>query len=185
MATNVFPVVVPYRIAGTGDALPTLQVNVVASDLKRARDDALLLARAWLRLRFGAQAPQIEIERLRVGQPTSQPAGPHLYILTPTDIIQSICFPARIDSIPGERLGEILLGLENTTVYGVLFGCADMAYINTVGLTSLAAHVRRLKVVLYQVPEPVKKVFEIVGLTRFLTIMPGLEEALVAVPSAV
>jgi len=109
--------------------------------------------------------------------------GPYLLILSDTDIVQTICFPPRIDSGPGERLGQVLDGLDQTRVDAVILVCSELTYINTVGLTSIAAHVKRRQILLAQVPETVYKVLEIVGLTRYVSILAGLEEALVAVPA--
>jgi anti-anti-sigma regulatory factor len=183
MPSHIYPVVVAYRLgASANESLGTVQINSVALDAPRARANALLIAEHWLRLRHGKDAAKIIPDRTKCGSSDGQVNGPHLIIISDSDIVQAIGFPKRIDSDPGERLGEVLAGLDPSTVHAVLFSCAELTYINTIGLTSIAAHVKRLRLHLFQVPETVFKVFEIVGLSRYLTLLPGLEEALVAIP---
>jgi anti-anti-sigma regulatory factor len=174
--------VIPYRLNGGDGAVRTIQVNVVAMDARKAAEDATLIAQHWLRIR-GLPTNIILNERISTGSPSKESGGPHFLIFADNDIVHSVCFPSRIDSVPGERMGDILNGFDPKQIDAVVFSCAELTYINTVGLTSIAAHVKRLRIHLYQVPEPVLKVFEIVGLSRYITIMPGLEEALVAIPA--
>ena len=180
MSNHVYPVVASYRSAPGDAVVHSLQVNVVAMDPPRALAQGLLIAKHWLRV----QHPSASLlsDRAKCGAAQSPASGPSLILMGTSDIVQSVVFPARIDSEPGERLGEILAGLDAEKMDAVLFNCADLTYMNTVGLTSLAAHVKRLRLHLFQVPEPVMKVFEIVGLSRYLTILPGLEESLAAIP---
>lgn len=180
MPRTTFPVVVPYRLNGGGDALPTVQVNAVANDARQAAAVATTIASHWLRLRNTNGT--ILGERIKVGAP-SGPGGPHVYMIGQADVVHSLCFPVRIDSVPGERLGEALTGLDEKSIHAVLFDCSDLAFINTVGLTGLAAHVKRLRIHLIKVPEPVQKVFDIVGLVRYLNLFPDLESALAAIPT--
>jgi anti-anti-sigma regulatory factor len=182
MPRTTFPVVVPYRLAGAGDAIPTVQVNAVAGDQAQATAIARRIAAHWLRLRH-PEGSTVLADRIKVGTPSGQPSGPHLYFIGQVDIIHSLCFPTRIDSIPGEHLGEALLGLDEKRTDAVLFDCSELAFINTVGLTGLAAHVKRLRIHLIRVPESVQKVFDIVGLVRYLSLFPDLESALAAIPA--
>lgn len=178
---TTYPVVVPYRLASADEVIPTVQVEVVASDAGQAADIARTIARHWLRLNH-AGAVMLE-DRVTVAQASGQPGGPHLYIIGRVDLVSSLCFPTRIDSLPGERLGQALAGLDETSLHAVLFDCRGLAFINTVGLTGLAAHVKRLRLHLINVPEPVQKVFDIVGLARFLNLFPDLDSALAAIPT--
>lgn len=180
--SHIFPVVVSYQVADGSDIIYTVHVHSIAMDSMRAADQAGLLATHWLRLMHGDNAAKILPDRTTVGAPSGQPGGPHFIVLSTSDVISSVTFPRRIDSDPGERMGQVLEGLDPERVFAVLFNCSELGYINTVGLTSLAAHVKRIPLHLFQVPDSVQKVFDIVGLTRYLTILPGLEEALVAIP---
>ncbi len=180
MANHIYPVVASYRLNASDAAIHTVQVNTVAADAPRALAIGTLIAQHWLRLHH----PQAALlnDRIKCGSPQGPANGLALTLLSDADVVQAVIFPNRIDSEPGERLGDWLAGLDCLRVDAVLFNCAELTYINTVGLTSLAAHVKRLHLHLFQVPEQVMKVFDIVGLSRYLTILPGLEEALVAIP---
>jgi len=181
MPRTTFPVVVPYRLTGASNAIPTVQINAVAENATQALVIGQSIATHWLRLNDAVAT--ILVERIKVGVPLEQPGGPHLYLIGKVDIVQSLCFPTRIDSLPGERLGEVLTGLDDKAMHAVLFDCSDLAFINTVGLTGLASHVKRLRIHLINVPPSVQKVLEIVGLGRYLSMFPNLEAALSAIPT--
>ena len=180
MPISSYPVVVPYRAPGSGDAVSTVQINTIAEDSPSALVEARMIAGHWTRLRHGGPV-ELLVDRIKCGAPSPQASGPNLYVLTKYDSVHAVTFPARIDSEPGERLGETLAGLDERQIYAVIFACRRLSYINTVGLTALAAHVKRLRLCLCAVPEPVQRVFDIVGLTRYLSLYPDLASALTAV----
>ena len=179
MPISSYPVVVPYRAPGVDGALSSVQIQAIAEDSPAALAEARLIAGHWTRLRHGGPV-ELVADRIKCGVPTAQASGPNLYVLTKLDSVHAISFPARIDSEPGERLGQTLAGLDERQIYAVIFVCWRLGYINTIGLTALAAHVKRLRLHLCGVPEPVQRVFDIVGLTRYLAIYPDLESALTA-----
>jgi len=182
MPISSYPVVVPYRAPGAGGAVSSVQINAVAEDSPSALAEAKLLAAHWTRLRHGGPVELLS-DRIKCGAPSPQPGGPNLYLLSRFDTVHAISFPARIDSEPGERLGQTLAGLDEREIYAVVFVCNRLGYINTVGLTALAAHVKRLRLHLCGVPESVQRVFDIVGLTRYLAIYPDLASALATIPT--
>jgi len=181
MPISSYPVVVPYWAPGAGGALSTVQISAIAEDSPSALAEARLIAGHWTRLRHSGAGVELVTDRIKCGAPTAQANGPNLYVLTKHDSVHAICFPARIDSEPGERLGETLAGLDASQIFVVVFACRRLAYINTVGLTALAAHVKRLPLHLCGVPDPVQRVFDIVGLTRYLALYPDLASGLAAV----
>jgi len=180
MPRTTFPVDVPYRLSGAGAALSTVQVNAVGENPAQALAIGQTIATHWLRVNGAAAA--IVPERITVGAPREQSGGPHLYLIGTMNIVDSVWFPTRIDSLPGERLGEALAGLDEKAMHAVLFDCSDLAFINTVGLTGLAAHVKRLRIHLINVSTSVQKVLDIVGLGRYVSTFPNLEAALSAIP---
>jgi anti-anti-sigma regulatory factor len=184
MPISSYPVVVPYRAPGATGALSTLQVNAIAEDAPTALAEARLIASHWARLHAGSGVLELVAGRIKCGTPEPQPNGPNLYVMSRVDSVHAVSFPARIDSEPGERLGETLAGFEADRVHAVVFACQRLSYINTIGLTALAAHVKRLPLHLCAVPEPVQRVFDIVGLTRYLSIHRDLASALAAVRPA-
>lgn len=181
MPISSYPVIVPYRAPGSGSALSTLQISAVAEDPSSAIAEARLIAGHWTRLRHAGAHVELVTDRIKCGSPTPQANGPNLYVLSRLDSVHAVGFPARIDSEPGERLGDTLAGLDASRIHAVVFSCRRLSYINTVGLTAIAAHVKRLRLHLCSVPEPVQRVFDIVGLTRYVAIYPDLDRALAAV----
>lgn len=183
MTLSLFPVVVPYRLGGSVDAVYTVQATAAAEHQAVAVETGTALATHWARLRQPGQRVELLRDRISVGTPVAHAGGPTLYVLTTRDAVHAIPLPPRIDTFPGEKLGETLAGLDSAQVWALIIDCQRLHYINTVGLTAIAAHVRRLRIHLSAVPEPVQKVFDIVGLSRYLAIFPDLGAALAAVPA--
>ncbi len=179
MPLHDIPVVIPYRLSGDpGNVLYPLQVHTVASGEAAALATAKLLTHTIANLRHPGRIVEVVSERAKCGQPTRQVDGPYAYVLTVGSHIHHLDFPARIDSQSGEVMGDAFAGLDPTTLHGVVMDCHAMTYINTAGLASIAGHAKRLHLRLFRVSEPVRRVFEIVGLTQLLRIMPTLQAAL-------
>jgi anti-anti-sigma regulatory factor len=117
-------------------------------------------------------------DRAKTGQPRQQIDGPYAYVLTQGNRIHQLTFPARIDSQSGESMGNAFAGIDPKTLYAVLMDCHALTYINTAGLASIAAHAKRLHLRLFRISEPVRKVFEIVGLLQMLRVHTSLQAAL-------
>lgn len=179
MPLHDIPIVIPYRLSGDhGGVLYPLQIHTVTSGEAAALATAKLLARTVANIRHPGRTVEVVSERAKSGQPARQVDGPYAYVLTTGNHIHHLDFPARIDSQSGEVMGDAFAGLDPTTLHGVVMDCYAMAYINTSGLASIAGHAKRLRLRLFRVSEPVRRVFEIVGLTQLLRILPTLQTAL-------
>jgi anti-anti-sigma factor len=117
-------------------------------------------------------------DRAKIGQVRQQIDGPYAYVLTQGNRIHHLTFPARIDSQSGESMGNTFAGIDPKTLNAVLMDCHALTYINTAGLASIAAHAKRLHLRLFRISEPVRKVFEIVGLLQMLRVHGTLQSAL-------
>jgi anti-anti-sigma regulatory factor len=179
MPLHDIPVVVPYRLNDDRNGvLYPLQIHTVASSDAVALATAKVLAQTVASIRHPGRPIQVVGERAKSGQPARQVDGPYAYVLTTGNHIHHLDFPARIDSQSGEVMGDAFAGLDPGTLHGVVMDCHAMTYINTAGLASIAGHAKRLHLRLFRVSEPVRRVFEIVGLTTLLRILPTLQAAL-------
>lgn len=179
MPLHDIPVVIPYRLGGDqSGALFPLQIHTVASNEAAALATAKLLSSTVASIRHPGRTLEIVSERAKCGQPARQVDGPYAYVLPIGNHIHHLDFPARIDSQSGEVMGDAFAGLDPTTLHGVVMDCHALTYINTAGLASIAGHAKRLHLRLFRVSEPVRRVFEIVGLTQLLRILPTLQAAL-------
>ncbi len=178
MPRTLVPVLVPVRFADQSAPEP-LRVEVVAQTAGEAVEKSQLIARHWLRLHHPDRSVAVDPGE---ALPSSIIVpGAHAYVLEPRGITV-LEFPTRFDSENGERLGEAFARLDETEVYGVVLDCSALTYINTVGLTGIAAHLKRLRIHLVAVPPAIARVFDIVGLTMFLNLHANLREALEAIP---
>jgi hypothetical protein len=180
MTLSVISVVVPYQL-GAETATASVQVSAVTENAAGAQAVAQQLAQAWAALHHPGRAPSVRPGRAKVPATPVPVDGPFAYVLSRHNHIHHLAFPARIDGIPGERLGHQLAGLDDKLVYGLAMDCAQLEYINTVGLTGLANHVKRLRLHLYQVPSTICKVLDIVGLSRLLQMHDNLAQALAGI----
>ncbi len=177
MPRSLVPVLVPVRFADE-TAFAQMRFEVVAQTPAEAVEKAQLIAEHWLRLHYPDRPTAVGAGE---ALPTSIIVpGAHAYVLAPQGV-SVLEFPTRFDSENGERLGEAFAGLDETEVYGVVLDCSALTYINTVGLTGIAAHLKRLRIHLVAVPTAIARVFDIVGLTMFLNVHATLGEALASI----
>lgn len=169
----------PYRLRDDRDkALFSVQVNAVASNEASAIAAANALIRCLAGLKHRGQPVEVLPERAKIGAIGRQIEGPYAYVLTHGNLIHHMDFPARIDSQSGEVMGNAFAGLDPNLLLGVVMDCNPLTYINTSGLASIAAHAKRIQLRLFRVSEPVRRVFQIVGLVQLLRIFPDLRMAL-------
>jgi anti-anti-sigma regulatory factor len=180
MSVSVIPVVVPYQIAGTDGAIPSVQVNAIAESTQAALSVAQQLVATWTTLRHPGQQVSLRPGRAKVGSGPAIVEGPYAYVLSSNNHIHHMSFPRRIEGEHGERFGQLLAGLDEKLVYGLVMDCSRLEFINTFGLTGIAAQVKRIRLNLYNVPVNILKVLEVVGLMRFLSLQPDLDAALAA-----
>jgi len=173
------PVVMPYRLRDDRDsALYSVQVNAVASSEASALAAAQALVRAHGGIKHRGHAIEVLPDRAKIGATGRQIEGPYAYVLTHGNLIHHLDFPARIDSQSGEVMGDAFAGLDPALLLGVVMDCHPLTYINTSGLASIAAHAKRIQLRLFRVSEPVRRVFQIVGLVQLLRIHADLRSAL-------
>jgi anti-anti-sigma factor len=173
------PVVIPYRLRDAHDGvLYSVQVNAVASNETSALAAAQVLARSLGSLRHRGHQIEVISERAKVGAIGRHVEGPYAYVLTNGNIIHHLDFPARIDSQSGEMMGNAFAGLDPRLLLGVVMDCNPLTYINTTGLASIAGYAQRIHLRLFRVSDPVRRVFQIVGLEKLLRIFPDMRSAL-------
>jgi anti-anti-sigma regulatory factor len=173
-----FSVIMPYRTAHQPDEiLRPLHIQAVASTPRAALATAEMIGATLAALQSPSGVTMAQ-ESTKVGQSGRVIDGPYAYILTKGNRVLHYDFPARIDSEAGEAMGNLFTGLDVTNLFGVVMDCHTLTYINTSGLASLAAHARRTRLQLFRVSEPVRRVFEIVGLIHLLKIHASLADAL-------
>lgn len=169
----------PYRLRDASDGvLYSVQVNAVASNEASALAAAQALVRSLGAMRHRGHQIEAVPERAKLGSVGRQIEGPYAYVLTNGNLIHHLDFPARIDSQSGEVMGNAFAGLDPQLLLGVVMDCNPLTYINTSGLASIAAHAKRIQLRLFRVSEPVRRVFQIVGLEQLLRIFPDLRSAL-------
>ncbi len=173
------PVVMPYRLREERDgALFSVQVNAVASNEASAVAASQALVRSLGGLKHRGRTIETLPERAKIGAVGRQIDGPYAYVLTHGNLIHHLDFPPRIDSQSGEVMGDAFAGLDPNLLLGVVMDCNPLTYINTSGLASIAAHAKRIQLRLFRVSDPVRRVFQIVGLVQMLRIFPDLRTAL-------
>lgn len=179
MPSFAIPVVLPYRLRNDPKGvLVPVQVDTVASTTTAAVATAQALVHRHASLRHRSDPIEILPELVRIGTIGRMIDGPYAYVLMHGHHIRHLDFPARIDNRSGGVMGDAFAGLDPNQLLGVVMDCNPLAYINTTGLASIAAHARRIRLRLFRVPEPVRRVFEIVGLAQLLRIFPDLRSAL-------
>jgi anti-anti-sigma regulatory factor len=173
-----FSVVMPYRAANQpDDILRSLHIQAVASAPPAALATAHIIAQTLAHLQSPSGATLLQ-DSAKVGTSGRVIDGPYAYVLSKNNRVLHYDFPPRIDSEAGEAMGNFFAGLDITQLFGVVMDCHLLTYINTSGLASLAAHAGRTHLQLFRVSEPVRRVFEIVGLIHMLKIHTSLPEAL-------
>ena len=173
------PIVMPYRLRDERDgAMFSVQVNAVASSEAAAVAASQALVSSLGGLKHRGRAVETIPERVKIGSVGRQIEGPYAYVLTHGNLIHHLDFPSRIDSQSGEVMGNAFAGLDPNLLLGVVMDCNPLTYINTSGLASIAAHAKRVQLRLFRVSEPVRRVFQIVGLVQMLRIFPDLRSAL-------
>ena len=179
MRLFTIPVEMPYRLSDdrTGTLFP-VRVDTIAHDAAAAVAAAQALIRSLAALRYRGRDVETVPERVRIGAVGQEVEGPYAYVLGQRDHIQHLAFPARLDNRSGEVMGNAFAGLDPNLLLGVVMDCNPLAYINTSGLASIAAHAKRIRLRLFRVSESVRRVFQIVGLIEMLRIFPDLRSAL-------
>jgi anti-anti-sigma factor len=104
--------------------------------------------------------------------------GPFGYVFKTSNVITHLPFPKRLNGDPSEKLGHMLDALDEKQVYAVIIDCTHLAHINSVGLTSIAAQVKRLRLHLFHVQPSVKRVIDVVGLSPLIDIHTDITAAL-------
>jgi anti-anti-sigma regulatory factor len=175
----ITPVEMPYRLSDDrGGSLFPVRVDAIAQDATAAVAAAQVLIRSLATLRHRGRTIELVPERIRIGAVGREMEGPYAYVLAHGNHIQHLAFPARLDNKAGEVMGNAFSGLDPNLLLGVVMDCSPLAYINTSGLASIAAHAKRIRLRLFRVSESVRRVFQIVGLTEMLRILPDLRSAL-------
>ncbi|MBA3939380.1 MAG: STAS domain-containing protein [Planctomycetes bacterium] len=175
------PVVIPYRLdRDPSAALYGLQVNTIASKAVAAIAVAQMLAQALARLHHPGRTSTVLIERAKAGATGRMIDGPYAYVMGHGNHIHHLAFPRRIDHHGRNPLGEAFDGLDPAKLHGLVLDCANMQYINSTGLAALAAHSDRLRIHLFRIGEPLRKVFDLVGLTHLMQFHDSMQLALEA-----
>lgn len=179
MPLFAIPVVMPYRLRDDREGvLFPVQVEAVASTTAAAVATAQTLVHRHGSLKHRGRAIETLPEHVRIGALGRMIEGPYAYVLRHGNHIHHLDFPARIDNRSGGVMGDAFAGLDPNQLLGVVMDCNPLAYINTTGLASIAAHAKRIQLRLFRVSDPVRRVFEIVGLAQLLRIFPDLRSAL-------
>jgi len=179
-------VVMPYRLEERDEApIFTCQVDSAASNPQVALSTAKLLTRINATLQHGREPLRILTERAQIGNPTHTIEGPYIYLFTHGDRIPQLSFPRRIGDQASTELEQTLAGFDPALLHGAVMDCAQLSYINTQGLTAFVAHAKRCGLQLCRLPPPLRKVMDIVGLGRLMTLHDDLRSALHAILDAV
>ncbi|MBA3686072.1 MAG: STAS domain-containing protein [Planctomycetes bacterium] len=178
MPRSLVPVVVPVRYADSPVA-EEVRLEVVAETANEAIETAQLLVEHWLRVSRSERPGAAGFGQALAD--IGDVPGAHAYVFAPQGL-EVLQLPSRFDSENGERLGEAFAALDEHAIAGVVLDCSALTYINTVGLTGIAAHLKRLRIHLISVPPAIARVFDIVGMTTFLNVHVTLREALEAIP---
>ncbi|MBA3549888.1 MAG: STAS domain-containing protein [Planctomycetes bacterium] len=176
-AIPTIPVTVPYGV-GDDPATGVVQVEAVARDATAAQRVAGELATTWLRLRHPELDAAPRPGRARIGAGGEPVDGAYAYVFSKRDHIHRLAFPRRIDGSAGNVLGQVLAGLDETQVFAVVFDLGGLDYVNTIGLSSLVAHSKRLRILISGASPTVRQVFEAIGLDRVLPVHRDLPAAL-------
>lgn len=184
MSLSLFSILVPFQLEAMSEGVSAgkvnrglVEVDSIANEQASAIVTAQNLVRAWSAMRYPGQKINF------TGPPTCAGNakafdGPFGYVFSRSNHISHLPFPKRLNGDPSEKLGQLLGGLNENEVYAVIIDCTHLAHINSVGLTSIAAHVKRLRLHLYQVKDSVRKVIEVVGLAPLIHIHADLKSAL-------
>lgn len=179
MPLHTIPVVVPYRLEDDPEStLYGVGVQAVGTTPQAGQAVAQILVKSTLGLRHPGRIGKLIADRVKVGELGATVDGPYAYVLTTGNHINFLSFPQRIDQDRGYVLDQMLAGLDEKQVLGVLMDCVHLTYINSSGLGALASQATRLNMRLFRMSDPVAKVFEITGLTRAVPAYPDLPSAL-------
>ncbi len=181
MPLHTIPVVVPYRLDDDAEGTAFgVGVQAVGTTVQAGQAVAQVLVKSTLGLRHPGRTGMLIQDRIKVGVLGAAVEGPYAYVLTKGNHINHLNFPSRIDQDRGYVLEQMLAGLDENHVFGVLMDCVHLTYINSAGLAALASQASRLNMRLFRMSDPVAKVFEITGLTRAVPAYPDLASALAA-----
>ncbi len=179
MPLFTIPVMLPFQVEGADAQVIPVQVTAAASSTPAALATAQVLVAAYTRARLPGVKVRLMVDKARIGQPGPQVSGLYAYTFGRGPQIHQLTFPGRLDLDEGHHLGESLKGLDAKSLIGVVFDCHALTYLNSTALAAFAGHAERLNLHLFRVSEPVKKVFELVGITNLVPIHPDLQSALV------
>jgi len=181
MPLYAVPVVVPYALDDDPDgASYTVSEQAVATTPQAGQAVAQVLVKALIQIRHPGVAAHLTTDRIKVGHPGPVVEGPYAYVITRGNHLNHVVFPSRIDQSRGAELDQILTGLDDGSVLGVLMDGIHLTYINSSGLAALAAHSQRLNLRFFRVSEAIQKVLEITSLTRVVPTYADLTSALAA-----
>ncbi len=181
MPLQNFPVVLPYRYEGEPvDQFHAGQAHVLASGPPAALATAQVLVSVQAILRQPGRKPLPESNRARIGSPGATFDGLYAYVITRNGPIHHLDFSARLDQDHGAKLGDVLRGLDASQLFGVVFDCQRLTYLNTMALASLAGNAERLHLHACRLSDPIRKVFEMVGINNVIGLHADLQNALAA-----
>lgn len=185
MPLYAVPVVVPYALDDDPDgASYTVSVQAVGTTPQAGQAVAQVLVKALIQVRHPGVGAHLLTDRIKVGQMGPVVDGPYAYVITRGNHLNHVVFPSRIDQNRGSELDQILAGLDDGSVLGVLMDGIHLTYINSSGLAALASHAPRLNLRFFRVSEAIQKVLEITSLTRVVPTYSDLTSALSALVRA-
>ena len=175
------PVVLPYRYDGDADDQFHIgQAHALATTQPAALATAQVLITVQAILRAPGRRPLPAAARARVGAAGMAVEGLYAYVIARNGPIQHLHFPSRLDQDQGARMGDVLNGLDADNIFGLVFDCNQLTYLNSMALASIAGHAERLHIHCCRLSDPVRKVFELVSLHLVVGVHKDLQTALAA-----
>ena len=185
MPLHNVPVVVPYALDDDPEGPSyAISVQAVGTTTQAGQAVAQVLVKAMIQIRHPGVGAHLLTERIKVGSLGAVVDGPYAYVITRGNHLNHVVFPPRIDQDRGNELDQILTGLDEGSVLGVLMDGIHLSYINSSGLAALASHAPRLNLRLFRVSEAIFKVLEITSLTKVVPTYADLTSALSALVRA-
>jgi anti-anti-sigma regulatory factor len=181
MPLHSVPVVIPYALDDDPEG-PSFSVSVqaVGTTVQAGQAVAQVLVRALIQIRHPGARAHLVVDRIKVGGLGPAIEGPYAYVLSRGNHLNHLVLPSRIDQDRGSQLDQILSGLDEASVHGVLLDGIHLSYINSTGLGALAGHAQRLNLRAFRLSEAIQKVLEITNLSIVVPTYPDLTSALAA-----
>ena len=185
MPLHAVPVVIPYALDDDpGGASYAITVQAVGTTVQAGHAVAQVLVKALVQIRHPGVGAHLITDRIKVGQLGPVVDGPYAYVLTRGSHLNHLVFPPRIDQDQGYALDQVLAGLDEASVHGVLLDGVHLSYINSAGLAALASNAPRLNLRCFRISEAIGKVLEITSLQKVIPTYPDLTTALSALVRA-